>query len=264
MASAKGSKSITTTKNYRLFKISEENRSLDLKKHRKLKDSMQEYGFLRSFPVVCSRNGDAHLVVKDGQHRLAIAEELGLPVHYVVEEVDFDIAVVNCTPKGWTLRDYACKFAANGKKAYAEGLEFADSHGLPLGVAFALLAGSCGFTNVKPRFIDGTYQIKDRDWAHVVASTYVAMTRLSRTLNNARFLEAVMAVCRIESFEPDRLIHGAEQCRDLLVSYSTRDAYIDLIERLYNFNRRHLVAIKIEAIKAMRSRNPIARKKKSA
>lgn len=256
MAAVKGSRSITTTKNYRLFKIDSENRALDLPKHRKLKESLKQYGFLRSFPVVCSRDEEGHLVVKDGQHRLAYAEELGLPVHYVVEEVEFDIAVVNCTPKGWALRDYATKYASNGVQAYVEGLQFADEHSLPIGVAFALLAGTTTFGNIQNSFQGGTFKIKDRTWAHVVASTYTSVARLSKAVKNSNFLKAVMCLCRVPEFEPERLIHGAEQCRDKLVSYSTREAYLEMAEELYNFRRHKLVPIKIAALQAMKDRSP--------
>ena len=92
---------------------------------------MQEYGFLKSFPLSCSRNGDRKLIVKDGQHRLAVAEELGLNVHYFVEDVDYDIAKVNCTQEKWVVRDFAMKHANTGKKAYQDGLDCNDVSGCP-------------------------------------------------------------------------------------------------------------------------------------
>jgi ParB-like chromosome segregation protein Spo0J len=77
-------KKIVNTRNYRLFeRDSGENRPLDIKKHKKLMESMKKYGFLEVFPVVVTRNGGDKLIVKDGQHRIAIAEALGLPVYYV-------------------------------------------------------------------------------------------------------------------------------------------------------------------------------------
>src|SRR5262245_51957840 len=103
---------------------------------------MKKYGFLEVFPIVVYRNGSDHFVVKDGQHRLAVAESLGLTVYYVEDDTDFDVAKVNEATKIWVLRDYAQKFAANGVKPYQEGLEFAERHGLPIGTAFSLLSGT--------------------------------------------------------------------------------------------------------------------------
>ena len=44
-------KKIQVTKNYKMFAHSGENRPLDLTKHKKLKESMEKYGFLKSFDI---------------------------------------------------------------------------------------------------------------------------------------------------------------------------------------------------------------------
>jgi hypothetical protein len=247
---------ITTTKNYKLFMFSDENRPLNLKKRKRLMESMKRYGFLRSFPISCYRS-NGKIVVKDGQHRLAVAEELGLSVHYYVDDVDYDVAFVNGCQEKWTVRDYAMKHANAGIKPYQDGLEFSDRYGLPIGVTFALLAGTTTFANIQPAFVDGTFTIKDIGYASTVASTYRALIDLSPDIKNARLMEACMAVCRVPKFDATRLLTGAKRCRDKLVAYSTRDAYLELLETVYNFGRKELVPLKIEAINAMRKRSPV-------
>jgi hypothetical protein len=248
---------IQSTRNYRLFQRSDENRALDIKRHKKLRDSMKKYGFLPYFPIVCVRDANKHLVVKEGQHRLAIAESLGLAVHYVVADIEFDIAEINCTPIVWRPRDYAEKFAANGRAAYQDGIDFADKHGIPVGLAFSLLAGTVSFTNIAAQFFMGDFKIRDRKWADAVASAYVPMVTLERRLRGARFLLACMRVCRIESFDQKRLLANASRCREKLVPYSTADAYIGMLEDIYNFGQRKLVGLKAESEMAMRNRNVI-------
>lgn len=249
-------RTISQTTNYRLFKISEENRELDLQKHGRLKKVMQEYGYLWPFPIVCVRDENKELVVKDGQHRLALAEELGLPVAYVVSDVDFDIAKVNCTAKLWTLRDYAVKHVANGLQDYEDGLNFCEAYSLPISIGFALLAGTTTFGNTGDAFRSGQFKIKDRAWAEIVAGIYSALSEMAKEIKNARFTEACMAVCRVDEFDPKRLIQGAKRCREKLVSYSTRDAYLAMLEEVYNFGRRSQVPLKFMAVEAMKSRNP--------
>lgn len=257
------SKKIQVTKNYALFHKSDGNRPLDVKKHKKLIDSMKLYGFLKCFPIVVSRDRDGKLVVKDGQHRLAIAETLGLSVYWVEDDTNFDVAVVNCAAKGWCLRDYAQMHAANGKKQYETGLEFASEHGLPIGTAFALLAGTTSFGNCQSDFIDGVFQIKDRQWADAVAGLYVAVTGLAPDLRKQTFIEACMAVCRVATFDPKRLIAGAEKCRAKLINYGTRDAFLDMMEEVYNYGKKQLVPLKINAIQVMRERHIIGSKNKT-
>jgi hypothetical protein len=251
---------VNVTKDYRLFHRSVENRSLDEKKHKKLFESMKLYGFLACYPIICCRNGDKQLVLKDGQHRLMFAERLNLPVFWIEEAIDFDVAVINSTPKIWVVRDYAEKFAAQGKKVYQEGLDFTDRHGLAVGIAFAMLAGNTGFTNIRTAFIDGTFKIKDREWAERVATTYAGLVQFSAQVRNARLLEACMSVCRVAEFDPARLLQNAKRCREKLVSYSTKEAYLDMLEAVYNFGRKTLLGLKSQAVMAMRDRNPSAQK----
>jgi hypothetical protein len=216
---------------------------------------MEAYGFLSSFPISCQRNGRKRLEVKDGQHRLIFAEALGLPVYYVVEEQDYDIAEVNSTAKIWTLIDYAQKHADNGRKPYQEGLAFAQTHGLPVGAAFCLLAGTTTFGNISDKFCAGEFAIKDREWADRVASTYSAMIVIADHLRNKRFLEALMAVCRVDEFESPRLIRVAKRCMEKLGSYSTRDGYLEMLEEVYNFQQRRLFPLRIKALEALRERS---------
>lgn len=249
---------ISCTKNYRLFdRHSNENRPVDLARHKKLYDSMRLHGFLSCFPIVITRNRSGNMIVKDGQHRLAIAEQLGLPIFYIESDQDFDIAVVNSTAKVWVLRDYARKFSANGKSDYEEGLRFADSHRLPIGTAFALLSGTTSFTNVQDEFVSGKWKVRDQAWADSVAGIYVPLVEISSLLKSQRFIEACMAVCRVSEFNGERLIRNAQRCREKLINYSTRDGFLSMAEEVYNFGHKHMVGLKSLAVMAMRQRSPV-------
>ncbi len=252
---------IQATKNYALFSRSAQNRDTDIKRHKGLMRSMQKYGFLPCFPIVCTRDKNGGMEVKEGQHRLAIAQSLGIQVWYVVVDTDFDVAEINNTAKGWKLRDYAEVHARNGVAAYEDGLRFADEYKLTIGTAFSLLAGTTCRRQYMPSFIAGTFKVKDRTWAASVAGIYAPLLGMAKCLRTARFVEACMAVCRVKGFDQKRLIGGAERCREKLVAYSTRDAYLDMLEQLYNFGRRELVPLKTLALTAMRDRSSVAKKK---
>lgn len=255
MSERSPNRKISITKDYRMFGRSDENRPLNVKKHRKLELSLKEYGFLPSFPVVCHRDNKGKLIVKDGQHRLAIAETLGLPVPWIEEPIDFDVAKINCAQEKWQLKDYALKYSRNGLKQYQDGIEFAEEYGLAIGVAFALLAGTTSFANIETAYVTGKFQIKDRPWADAVAFVFSRMVAISPSLRKNTFVEACMAITRVEGFDAKRLIQGAERCREKLVSFSTRDAFLDMIETVYNFGRAKLVGLKSLATMALRERN---------
>lgn len=251
------SNQIRCTKDYRIFhRHSDENRPLNLKWHKRLVESMKEYGFIRAYPIICFRDKDKRLIIKDGQHRAVIAEMLGLPVYFVEEEKDFDIAKANSATASWKLVDYAQKHAANGIDAYKSVLEFANTHSMPVSLAATLLSGTTTFANINAKFYNGTWRVKDWDWANAVASILVPLTAINPKIKNQRFIEACMAVCRVDEFDPKRLISGAERCREKLVPYGTKEAYLDMLESIYNFHRAKLFGLKNAAIMAMRERNP--------
>lgn len=234
----KPSPKLQCTKNYRLFTRSVDNRPLNLRKRRDLRSSMKAYGFIPSQAISVMRDKDKSLVVKDGQHRLALAEELGLPVYYVVDEVDWDVAAINNTPKTWSIADYAMKFSANGLKDYTELLEFCETHSVPHALAAAILNGSSSFSGgVSKMFKSGRFKIKDRPYAAMVVETYKGILEGSKEAANRPCLEACMAACRVESFDPDRLRHSAVSRRDEIVRFATRESYLKLFEDLYNFHR---------------------------
>jgi hypothetical protein len=255
---------IQKTTNYMMFQSqSLDNRLPTPKKHKRLYESMKAYGFMECFPMVVVRSQNGSLVVKDGQNRLMFAMELGLPVFWVEAKDDFDVAVVNSAAQVWVLSDYSRKHEANGLKSYREGNEFAAAHRLPLGRAFALLSGTATFGNVYSQFVSGTWKVKDRTWANAVVGIYGPLTTMAPEIRNDRFLAACMAVCRVQEFEPQRLIESAKRWRDKLLPYSTKDAYLDMLEEIYNFHKSKLVGLKTAAIMAMRERNPKKEKQAS-
>lgn len=254
---------ITKTNNYRLFNLSSENRSLDLKAHQNLRKSMQQNGFLPCFPVVCKRGGDKRLIVVDGQHRLAIAEELGLQVIYMVIEASFDVPDASRTNVPWKPKHYAENYAGRGNEAYVEGLAFMDKYRVPISKAFGLLGGTTTFSNISGAFCSGKFKVTDRAYANKIGEFYVAMIGLSPNLKRSAFLDAVIAAGRIPGFDFLRCLCGAKQCREKLAKCSTRDGYLDLIELVYNFRRQHQVPVKFEAIQAMRGRSAVNLKMES-
>jgi ParB-like chromosome segregation protein Spo0J len=78
------------TRNYDLFHRSSSNRQVDHNHVKHLAQSMRESGFLE--PILCIRDPQGRLIVKEGQHRLLAAIEAQVPVLWIESEKDFDIA----------------------------------------------------------------------------------------------------------------------------------------------------------------------------
>ena len=246
----------TCTSNYNLFTFEKGNRDINPSKHKVIKKILKEQGFRKSMPIVCVRGKNKKLIVKDGQHRLKICEELGIKVWYSVEDTDFDTAELNNSQVPWTPMDYAKKWADLGKKDYMVGIKFIQAWNLPISKAFLILSGDVHgrMRSRTDEFRAGKFEIRDYDKANQIASLYASMMIISPTLKTSRFLEALMSVSIIECFDPARLIQKSKLQRDKLLSYSTRDAYIDMIEKVYNYRSQKLVPLAIMARQAAQSK----------
>lgn len=248
---------INTTKNYDLFRFQTgDNRQLNLSKHKPLLDSMEEYGFLPCYPIICTRDAKGNLSIKDGQHRFAIARQLGLSVCWVEDASGFDVADVNSAQVSWVALDYVQRFASQGKEHYKTLLAFKEEHNIPITIAASLLAQNATFSNISEAFYAGDFVVKDVTWARQVANLYTGIKELSTKVRGANFLSACTAVSHVPGFSPKRLLECAKKCRQKLVPYAQRDAYLTMLEEIYNYGQKNLVALKLEAIKAMRARNP--------
>lgn len=259
MANDREKIALRTTKDYSMFEQSNDNRPVNLDKRKKLMLSMQEHGFLPAYPLHVNRTRSGKLLIRDGQHRFAVAQKLGLAVWYVVLDDDINIADINNTQIPWNPVDYIMSFAAQGKNDYAELNDFRVRHHLPAMSAAAILSGCQAISNIKPRFVAGEFKVKNRERAEVIGATYSALCNLNRKVRNARCLAAVYACAHVPTFDHKRLLAGAERCIDKLVSYSTNDAYLTMLEDIYNFGRKQREPLKIPAQNIMRQRNPATR-----
>lgn len=243
------------SKDYSRFVRSEENRIVDIAKRKRLETSMRKHGFIPSLAISVQKiPGSNKFLVREGQHRLAMSEKLGIEFYYIEDDTEFDIASVNAASKVWDMKDYAMRFAASGNEDYAEALEFAERYRVTVGTACMLLAGASGFKAIAESFREGSFKVKEREWAEKVAELHQALYKQSKAARNNACLMACMAVCRVPGFSVARMVRNIKKCPEKIVSYSTRDAFLGMLEEIYNWRVRttNMVPLKLQAVQALR------------
>lgn len=248
------------TKNYALFKLDPTNRSVERTK--KLFGSMKKHGFMPAYPLHCVKSGN-HLVVKDGQHRLTVAQSLGLAVFYViVESCSASIPELNIA-KPWSLFDYASSHKNAGKSDYQTLLEFKDSTRLPLLICVSLLSGeSAASGNHRDYLKDGRFTIKPgaMDIAMTVARIVDAAGTHIKWSRNTLFVDAISKCCRAKEFDPETFISRMSANPALLQLQPTRETFLRMVESIYNYRSRNTIPLAFLAAKATKDRNPIKAK----
>jgi hypothetical protein len=245
----------TTT--YSQFVFTKENRAVDMlnlkTEHKKLRESMRQYGFLPAFPLMVKAHNGKFIVI-DGQHRLTFAKELGLEVFFVVDDSDVNISQINQAHATWAPPDYAKRWAAAGNKDYIEALAFAEEYGIRVATAFAMLAGTSTFGNIKRAFHDGQFRIKARGYATRVASLYKDLGLVNSNLSKSIVLDALWSCSLIDDFDGDRLLKTAQRRPDLVARPGTLVHAYEVLEDLYNFGRQQKFPLAFKAKEAGRDR----------
>lgn len=248
---------LLSTMNYALFTKDSRNRNFAPEKHKELFASMRLLGFLPAHPIAVWKNEKGELIVKRGQHRLAFAEQLKLPVWYVIDEFEIDSAALEASEAvPWTNIDHAENWLHRDKPHYQELLEYAERSGIPMALSASLLMGTISFNNIQHQFLSGDFVVRDRAYAETVATVYVAFKTFNRAMNGVHLIKAIASAARVEGFDAQRLIGNIPEHPGAQKKYSTRDAFLDMLEEIYNFRKKTPVALKFNAIQAMRARNP--------
>ena len=101
---------VKTTNNYSKFKLIEENRDVkQLDNKASVKESIKKYGYYH-LPILVNEKYE----IIEGQHRFEACKELGLPIHYIMQNglTAKDCAPINSYRKNWVISDYVHLYAA--------------------------------------------------------------------------------------------------------------------------------------------------------
>lgn len=106
----------------------------------------------------------------DGQHRLKVAEQAGVPIFYIVGEgLRLKHAqIFNSRKRQWTSMDFLHSFIAQGDRDAQALADFMSSYKISVAIAVKLLSKSITQTAMR-RFREGKFEIVDANWAEDAA-----------------------------------------------------------------------------------------------
>jgi len=246
---------IHTTTDYDIFTMMQTNRDVDLtpKETKNLADSMRQHGWLPAFPMMVKEYGGKFIII-DGQHRCAIARQHGIPVNYVVDNRDINVAKLNSTSRKWKPLDYAQTHAKSGLADYEELLDFYYSNKMPFTMCASILAGTTHFANVSDRFYNGAYKIKNRKVAFSLAGCYKDLTNAAPQLQKLCCVKALWMAFFVGYFDPARLVNSAVKRSATIKRPSNVDSCLDIFEEIYNHGRQDRRPLSFDAKKVSMDR----------
>lgn len=221
------------TTDYDQFHLLPHNREVSFRPaaSKKLAEQMLEHGWLDAFPLLAIRK-NGKLYVLDGQHRLQVAKDYGLPVKYVVTKKQVDVAGLNSTSKAWTSKDYIHRYVEEGNHDYQILSHFIEKHELPASFGAKVLGGN------DESLPSGKFKVKNMDSAQKLGDIYNQLKEVSPLFKGAKIAGVVWNSLRVDYFSGKRLVQQAKRNPHLIRRAANIEDASNILEKIYNHNKR--------------------------
>ncbi|TXH52955.1 MAG: hypothetical protein E6Q97_14110 [Desulfurellales bacterium] len=222
-----------STCNYAQFSCVKKNRTIDQDHLMQLYDAVSAKNLLAEFPILV----DTNLNVIDGQHRLKVAESLGVPIYYIVSDritVD-DISSTNANTRHWRPRDYMDRWLAEGRMEYIALDRFMKKFPfftLPEASRLCYFGDFMGFSQ---RFNRGEYRCNDSAFATKVAHALMDFAKVFPNYHDRSFINAVANLVGNVNYDHKTMMARLEYQSTKLVRCADMRSYIELVNEIYNY-----------------------------
>ena len=228
---------IFSTSNYSLFTCNPFQRKFKQGKVEVLKSKMKKNGFPPSMAISVYRDRSAGLTINTGHHRLAAAQELGIPVLYVIEHQWKISEMVDegVTSSAWDIVAVVTASAKKGVKDYQELLAYADK-GIPLGMAASLLIGEGASSgNARTKIDSGDFKIKSRAHANKVVAIIEEFGERIPAIKSRSFISAFSKCLFTPEFDDVTLSRRLRANPTTMEKTSNEEQMLNQIETIYNY-----------------------------
>lgn len=230
---------IHSTTNYDLFDYVNSNRPVSEKHVGLLISKILKKNLLRSNPINVKEGENGKLLIMEGQHRLAAAKFLNIPIYFIVDnnfEVE-DIASINSTRKKWSPEDYAQHFIKEGKEDYKILVEFSKKHKLPINTSVGLLSGRTSNPNVSliKQFQTGYFQVSDLEHANNIVKMIKDFQKFNiRNFMSKTFVSVFSRIASLTEYDHTTFMVSFPDRFRLFRECTTKEEYKQIFAKIYN------------------------------
>ena len=235
-------KKVQTSKNFKMFKFLNGNRSVDNKHLKRLEKSMSEKKLFS--PILVTKN----MEILDGQHRFLVSKKLQLPLDFiVVDDSDGlqDVHTYNSMSKNWNADDYMNSYAVIGNENYIIYRDFKNKYKLPHSQTLMILTNQISNRgDLFRKYQSGNLKIKDLDIANETAIKIVALKDFYKGYQRSSFVLTMISLFKNDLFNFDEFLHKLKLQPTSLVDCTGLRQYKQVIEDIYNYKRREKVNLR--------------------
>lgn len=234
--------SMYRTRDYNSFKILNYNRKVDEDRVEGLMKSIKEHGFL--LPILVSSD----MQIADGQHRLAAARRLNVPVSYIKYDINCDmlpilISKLNSLSKNWKLSDYYMMWQELGKEHYRWMANVLVNYDITFEELYKFFSGS--IYKIADKFKDGTLIFTESQKKKIVATieNFNSIVNYSDVFRGEGFGKifrlAVVDVVKHPDYDNERMLRKLRADAGRLLGCVNRIDFVQQLEYVYNHGERN-------------------------
>lgn len=232
-----------STTEYSIFTYSPQQRRIQRSHVEAIKQSIRVNNKLYFYPIIVNMA----MEVLDGQHRLAAAKDLKVPIYFIKsDEVTIqDIAYISNVNKGWTkdnwLDFYLTLAKENDSPEYKEYRTFNHFYkGYPwLTITSAIkLATKAVGNQTWTQFESGKYEANNIEFAHQVLNACEDFEPYFPQYKHAHFIDAMYKILKKYPYDRERMLDKLEIASGRLHGKTKVSEYIGMLDDLYNFNAK--------------------------
>ena len=238
---------IHETRKYKMFELHEINRQVDISrpKFRRLLAKIKKYGWESTKPMTVSVNGNGKLKIIDGHHRFVAAQMLGIPVKYSIASTAMGIHDYVETTSQWTTLNFLYSYTRQKNPNYIAVKEYHERTGIGVMNCVSILGGeTAGSYNKCEQFKVGKFQLGNLSNAASIEMIVACLKENQidfATHNN--LVGAISMVVWVRDFSTDEMIKKINCHSSYLKKQPTRDYYLDMLERIYNFRLKEKIPL---------------------
>lgn len=236
---------ICRTENYSIFKFTVWNRMVEPRREDRIRESIENHGFLPSFPLV-----NENLGIIDGQGRISalkrIYEETGKvrPLCFVMAPGlgKDECLAMNTTGEIWVTYDYMRSYKNSGNENYIKLDSICEeyrAYGLS-DIDIAMCLSESVSRNIQRNLKYGYYKYDDSE-KNIGCLEFVA--GIYRDLNSVRggagcYLQVLVGLYKFDLIDPFRMTSAIRQNHQSMMSAYNNESALNELQRIYNLKRR--------------------------
>ena len=227
---------VMKTKDYSRFKTLGGNRQLNELHLKRLLTSVMVKNLLFANPILVNEKFE----IIDGQHRFAVCQNLGFPVHYLlVENLGLsEVQTLNANTKNWKIEDYIDGYCDMGLQEYCYLKSLMTKTGLGVTILLGIFAAGTTSGSTLYSLREGELKLihKNRglvmlQWIKDWVKHYEGATRRS-------FVFALVHLYETKGYNHEKMMQKLQYQSTKLVDCTNTKTYVALLEEVYNFRER--------------------------